>query len=549
MAYNPLTNVDRLRDLSDRAAQELADLFDGAERDITARILDGLAKGNNTDHLANQAREIDQILKALGRDTSEWLSKALPDLYAEGQGMADQELGRYGVDTTQLPWNGPIHIEAVKVLSEAIHGRLTDSISTVGRQTNDIFRALALENIKGTAIGYQSWQNVAKTYRESLRDRGITGFVAKNGTRWNLSTYAKMVARTSTMEVALNAQANRLLEHGVDLVEIDSHYFGADSPCDLCSPWQGRVISLTGATEGYPTMAEARAAGLFHPNCRHVFSMVISLDDEIAKLKGEAPKAKAESTEIPPEFKTTQEAEEWARTHLVDEAYKVDKYLDRATGAVVREEQVSNVSYRGLKPDMANQLNRTLSEQMRRGVPRFRTIKATHSKDGWGARASNTGNFQINTRLAKSLDDLRALMESEQQRFAELPEAVNILQGKTLTKPQQMLLAKGEKVIKYERLSTFDAPEDLLLHEIGHHVAHQGYRTAGVPAGDWAKMRLEAMKELVSPEWRYKISALPEFYSVMDVPDEFWAEAFVLWQKGRPVPPLFKQMMELVFKQ
>jgi len=29
------------------------------------------------------------------------------------------------------------------------------------------------------------------------------------------------------------------------------------------------VLSLTGRTPGYPTVDQARAAGLFHPNCRH----------------------------------------------------------------------------------------------------------------------------------------------------------------------------------------------------------------------------------------------------------------------------------------
>lgn len=319
MGYKPVTSHDRLRELSEQAAQELADVFEAAERDIVARLLDALAKGNNTDHLAHQAREIDHILRVLGRDTSTWLQKTLPDLYAEGQGMADAELRRYGVDAAQKPWNGPIHIEAVKVLSDAMHGRLDGSITTVGRQVNDIFQALALENIRGTAIGYASWQNVAKVYRESLSSKGITGFVAKNGTQWNLSTYAKMVARTTSREVALNAQANRLLEHGVDLVVVDEHYFGKDSPCDLCSPWQNRVLSLTGKTPGYPTWAEARAAGLFHPNCRHVFSMDIDLDDEIAKLLGQQPEEApaVDQPSFPVDLdldglKTTAEIEAWA---------------------------------------------------------------------------------------------------------------------------------------------------------------------------------------------------------------------------------------------
>ena len=41
---------------------------------------------------------------------------------------------------------------------------------------------------------------------------------------------------------------------------------GSSSGCELCSDWEGEVVSLDGATPGYPTLAEAEGAGLFHPN-------------------------------------------------------------------------------------------------------------------------------------------------------------------------------------------------------------------------------------------------------------------------------------------
>lgn len=58
--------------------------------------------------------------------------------------------------------------------------------------------------------------------------------------------------------------------------------------CDKRSPWGGKVLSLTGETPGYPTMAEAKAAGLFHPNCRHTYSLWIE-DNEVAHLAEPTP--------------------------------------------------------------------------------------------------------------------------------------------------------------------------------------------------------------------------------------------------------------------
>ena len=48
----------------------------------------------------------------------------------------------------------------------------------------------------------------------------------------------------------------------------------------MCKPWNGRIVSLTGATTDYPTMTQAEADGLFHPNCRHAFSLYIPESQE-----------------------------------------------------------------------------------------------------------------------------------------------------------------------------------------------------------------------------------------------------------------------------
>jgi len=89
------------------------------------------------------------------------------------------------------------------------------------------------------------------------------------------------VARTTTMEAHLQGTANRLVEQGHDLVKVSTHR-GA---CELCQPWQGKILSITGKTEGYPTLEEAKAAGLFHPNCRHAYGLYIDLEKEIKEIE------------------------------------------------------------------------------------------------------------------------------------------------------------------------------------------------------------------------------------------------------------------------
>jgi hypothetical protein len=45
------------------------------------------------------------------------------------------------------------------------------------------------------------------------------------------------------------------------------------------------VLSISGKTKGYPTFAEAKVAGLMHPNCRHTVSLYIDLDKELDELE------------------------------------------------------------------------------------------------------------------------------------------------------------------------------------------------------------------------------------------------------------------------
>ena len=94
---------------------------------------------------------------------------------------------------------------------------------------------------------------------------GVTGFVDSAGKQWALASYAEMACRTAAHNAARQGVFDAVLAQGRDLVIIS----GSPSCCDMCAPWEGQVLSLDGATPGYPTLAEAEGDGLFHPSCAH----------------------------------------------------------------------------------------------------------------------------------------------------------------------------------------------------------------------------------------------------------------------------------------
>lgn len=95
--------------------------------------------------------------------------------------------------------------------------------------------------------------------------RGITAFRDSRGRDWGLVPYVERTVQHAAGGAAIDGFADRLNEGGGDLVIVTE----SPHPCPLCNPWEHHVLSVSGASLQYPSMATAREAGLFHPNCHH----------------------------------------------------------------------------------------------------------------------------------------------------------------------------------------------------------------------------------------------------------------------------------------
>lgn len=258
--------------LSDAEARRLARFYAEAEREILKQINRALLRGNKTEYLKAMLQNVNIILEQLRAGSKTWCEETIPKVYVASVELVDAQLKAAGA-TRLAAGFGIIHQQAAQVVAEAAYKRFDETVVTIGRRADDIYRTLALENVRGSVVGYRTWAQVARNFRNELAEHGVTGFKDRAGRHWNMRTYSEMVARTTTMEAHLEGTKNRFLENGYDLVVISQH----PGACGLCVPWEGEILSLTGKTPGYPTMAEAEKAGLFHPNCRHTFSLYVDL--------------------------------------------------------------------------------------------------------------------------------------------------------------------------------------------------------------------------------------------------------------------------------
>lgn len=142
------------------------------------------------------------------------------------------------------------------------------------KELKKIVRETFGKNLHYHALNNESQKNIKKLIEqdlskkmlsETLKKKGFVGIVDAGGKRWNLKTYVDMAVSTKMNQAYTEGLKDRAMQTGKDLAVIPEK--GATDPC---SRFEGMIISLTGATEGYMTYDQLKSTGLvFHPRCTH----------------------------------------------------------------------------------------------------------------------------------------------------------------------------------------------------------------------------------------------------------------------------------------
>lgn len=204
----------------------------------------------------------------------------------------------------------PHGLNAAQHIARDLTDRLTAANQRITRFSTDAYQAATAKASIGMVVGGTPQQAQREAWRE-LTDGGVTGFRDSAGRDWTLSTYVEMATRTAAIRAYNESHQDRMASLGVQYWTVAPTGF----PCKLCLPWEGRILSRKGAgryTEDDAigngrvafqvsgTVAEARAAGLQHPNCKHT---LIAYFPGVTKLVTRTPDEIAEATE---RFKETQ---------------------------------------------------------------------------------------------------------------------------------------------------------------------------------------------------------------------------------------------------
>ncbi|WP_027368962.1 phage minor capsid protein [Desulfocurvibacter africanus] len=268
----PIENPDRSADIAQEAERRIQQAYEDAYNKIfkllavERRELSYSAYSKQSALLKQIAGELDRLKNTAGRELKRAML-ALAD-YVTAQGLEDLTLAGAAPKHPENFFQ-ELNREYVRTAFQDTYRHIAGQTERMTQEAKELLQRDAAMISRRAAVEGLSRKAAYKLLKDQIqkRDPSFT-FVDKKGRAWSMKDYLGMLTRTTMAETQREAYTNTLTAAGHDLVKISSH--GAK---DACRGWEGKVLSLTGATPGYPTLEEAKASrDIFHPRCRHRFT-------------------------------------------------------------------------------------------------------------------------------------------------------------------------------------------------------------------------------------------------------------------------------------
>lgn len=260
-------------EINEKKILKLSTTLKRAYRQITRELLDATDFGTHNRQVI--LAQVDRHLEDLGVDIDNFLREELPDYYKKGADQAIAQLRKTGAPLEVTYGFNSVHIEAIQALIDDTSKAFGETLTGISRSANRVLgrgaRELITQKMAEGTISGKAMREVKQQIKGIIQDEGLAVLKDKAGRSWSLDRYSEMLLRTKSVEARNRGLINRVVENKFDLVQVSDHM----GECELCRPWEGKILSLTGATKGYPTVAEAEAEGLFHPNCRHAINALV----------------------------------------------------------------------------------------------------------------------------------------------------------------------------------------------------------------------------------------------------------------------------------
>lgn len=252
-----------------RVLKTLVDVWDtAAERMllvVARRLARGIEEPGWAEAKSRETLAVSSELRAIVRNvpTEETAVDAMQQAYDLGE-KAAATLGERFIATSP---------SKVIRLATLLVQRIRGTFVPVTRAHEDVFQRAVLDSELLMQTGTTTRREAVASTVDRLLTEGVDKFRAEDSKHWHLDTYVRMASRTTAQHLMIEGQLDGMVARGRDLVVISDSV----RECKLCRPWESKLLSISGAAVGQEvdglvvvgSIAEARAAGLWHPNCTH----------------------------------------------------------------------------------------------------------------------------------------------------------------------------------------------------------------------------------------------------------------------------------------
>ena len=348
-------------------------------------------------------------------------------------------------DTEELLVRG-ILSNAVEEILTTFNKQNNSLLASAGDEYRDIVNKVSSQVLAGTKTTNKAMQEAVS----KLAEKGLTGFTARNGARWNPEGYTKMVIRSNTQNTINRIQDERIRACGGDYIEVSSH-IGARP---LCSQDQGQVFSLSGNTSpiedldgsrikvrAWSSSSYGEPAGIFGINCGHSRYMFVP---------GLSKKREMEFTK-----------------KENDEAY-IEKQRQRQYERTIRNKkrEIAMLKQTGAEPSYIRRKQNSLSDTRKEYLEFL-------DKTG---RTRITANEWIgSTKLKLKSETKKVLIKKDTKSI--INDTRNLVSNRLQTRTKGVTINRVDKQYSYYEPGTNkiklgnNADEYTLIHELGHKLA------------------------------------------------------------------------------
>lgn len=257
-----------LRELDSKiqsARQRVAAIVHGAARD-RGLVISGRNRERLYNQIGNNYLQLDNGLKDWSKDlvrktAIDWRDEAIRDIKGQTGIDPSNTITRFSREYAEDVWKRVVPPNGRSLAAVFTDKMWAEDIKCLRSVTVDVFREASLSGMTQKDIH----RALQARWDEIAGDMASYRFVDASGRAWSNAQYLDMLVRTTVARVSRDSYFDVLTENGDDLVQIENVDGEA---CDICQAWDAVIVSISGASDRYPSYQDALDAGWGHPNCR-----------------------------------------------------------------------------------------------------------------------------------------------------------------------------------------------------------------------------------------------------------------------------------------